>query len=85
MKLVLETATHYLVVLANQKLDEGDRNLVNSCGEGPERDEIWKRLLAAEDVRPDTYLRLHSVLESAWDMLDAMTTRIVFLGARAAR
>lgn len=83
VKLVLETARRYLGVLVNLRFHDRDRACSHTyADEDAEQAAAWNRLAGAELSRPDAYLRLHSVLETAWDMFDAMTTRIAVLAAQ---
>jgi len=79
VNLVLETAGYYLGVLAKPVYEgEDSANYFDTHAIGDaEHKETCVRLL--EDEHPQTYRRLHRVLEDTWDMLDAMTTRIARL------
>jgi len=79
LNLVLETAGYHFHTLA-KPVFESDHNAeyFNVHAEGDEKHkDVGVELLAGQ--HPETYRRLEKVLESGWDMLDAMNRRVVAL------
>jgi mannose-6-phosphate isomerase-like protein (cupin superfamily) len=77
MHLVLETAGYYFHTLAAPVL-AGDVAAgyfnAHSAADEDHKDTVLQLL---EGQHPDTYRRLHRVVEDGWDMFDALTRRIV--------
>lgn len=79
LNLVLETAGYYLGVLAEPLFDgrEGEEFFHTHAGADAEHKALGMALMQGQT--PESYDRLHEVLDSSWTMLEAMTTRIATL------
>jgi hypothetical protein len=79
VNLVLETAGYYLGVLAAPLFagKEGAEFFHTHAGADAEHKSLGLGLM--QEQTPAAYERLHGVLDSSWNMLEAMTTRIATL------
>jgi len=79
VNVVLETAGYHFHTIAQPAfVDDDCSNYFNSHAEGDERHKEFGRDLL-EGQSPETYGRLHAILDEAWDMLGAMTSRVAEL------
>jgi hypothetical protein len=76
VNLVLETAGYHFHSLASPVFrgDEGETYFDTHAEADEHHKDIGVDLL--EGLRPDTYRELYDVLESSWNMLEAVTQRI---------
>lgn len=76
VNLVLETAGYHFHSLATPvfKGDEGAEYFGTHAEADEHHKDVGVELLGGQ--HPDTYLRLHGVLEDSWNMLEAVTQRI---------
>jgi mannose-6-phosphate isomerase-like protein (cupin superfamily) len=76
VNLVLETAGYYLGALAALMFEAEDSP---GCGDTRAEHDEDANVVALEGLQPHEYARLQRVLDTSWDMVDAMTQRFAQL------
>lgn len=79
VNLVLETGAYYVCTLSQPQFEghEAQRFFDTHAAEDEHHKELSVALL--RDLHPRVYGRLYSVLDTTWNMVDAMTQRLAYL------